>query len=53
MAYLVPPYLNKFIEKCEKEYAIAEKKELEAKKNLEFATEYKELCLKRLNEAKK
>lgn len=52
MAYIAPPYLNKNIEKLEREYLLAEKKELEAKKKLEFATEYKNLCKEKLENAK-
>lgn len=52
---VVPPYLNetKFIVKLEKEVLFAEKRELRAKKALEFATEYKNLCQDKLDKAKK
>lgn len=53
MAHIVPPYLNKMVEKYEKELLSAEEKELRAKKNLEFAIEYKELCKEKLENAKK
>lgn len=53
MAHFLPPYLNKMIDKLEKELAQAEKKELKAKKDLEFATEYKNLCQEKLENAKK
>ena len=53
MADIVPPYLNKMVEKLEKELLVAEKKEIKAKKNYEFATEYKNLCLEKLENAKK
>lgn len=52
---LVPPYLNKMETKIEKELHNAEKKELKAKKNYEFAQEYTKLCkerLEKLNEKK-
>lgn len=53
MARVVPPYLNKMVEKYEKELLSAEEKEIRARKNLEFATEYKELCREKLENAKK
>lgn len=53
MARVVPPYLNKMVEKYEKELLVAEERELRAKKNLEFATEYKELCKEKLESARK
>ena len=53
MAGWLPPYLNKMIEKLEKELIVAEKKELQAKKNYEFAVEYRKLCEEKLNNAKK
>ena len=46
---LVPPYLNKMTEKFEKEFHNAEKKELKAKKNYEYAQEYTKLCKERLD----
>lgn len=53
MSRIVPPYLNKMVEKYEKELLSAEEKEIRARKNLEFATEYKELCKEKLENAKK
>lgn len=53
MSRILPPYLNKMVEKYEKELLVAEERELKAKKNLEFATEYKELCREKLENAKK
>ena len=53
MADIVPPYLNKMVDKYQKELFVAERKELEAKKAYEYATEYKKLCLEKLDEAKK
>lgn len=49
----VPPYLNKMVEKREKEYAIAQKKTIKAKKAYEFAVEYEALCKEKLDNAKK
>ena len=46
---MLPPYLNKMTEKFEKELHNAEKKELKAKKNYEFAQEYTKLCKDRLD----
>ena len=51
MAYTLPPYLNKMVNKRKQEVAIAEKKELEAKKKYEFAQEYTKLCKEQLAQA--
>lgn len=53
MAHTVPPYLNKIEEKYQKELLFAEKKELRAKKDLEFASDYVKLCREKLEEVKK
>lgn len=53
MAGYCPPYLNKWIDKLEKEYMEAERKELKAKKDYEFAQEYTKLCAGKLEKAKK
>ena len=53
MAKIAPPYLNKLVEKYEKELLAAEKKEIEAKKAYELATEYRQLCEEKLEAAKK
>lgn len=52
MAYVVPPYINKMVEKYEKEVLSAQRKEIEAKKRYEFATEYRQLCEEKLEAAK-
>ena len=52
MANVLPPYLNKMVDKCEKEVANAEKKELRAKKDYEYSIEYTRLCKERLAKAK-
>lgn len=49
MADLLPPYISKMENKIEKELHNAEKKELKAKKNYEFAQEYTKLCKERLD----
>lgn len=49
---IVPPYMNKLIEKYELEVLHAEKKEIRAKKNYEFAQEYTKLCKEKLEKAK-
>lgn len=46
---LLPPYLNKMEERAKKDLFNAEKKEIRAKKNYEFAQEYKQLCQERLD----
>ena len=46
---LLPPYISKMEQKVEKELHNAEKKELKAKKDYEFAQEYTKLCRERLN----
>ena len=53
MANILPPYMNKEIKLYEKELFKAEKKELKAKANYEFAVEYKNLCKVKLENAKK
>lgn len=50
---IAPPYLNKLEEKYEKELLLAKKREIKAKKEYEFATEYRKLCEEKLEEAKK
>ena len=53
MAKIVPPYMNKMVEVYEKELFVAEKKEMKAKKDYDFAVEYKNLCKEKLENAKK
>lgn len=53
MAKIVPPYLNKMVDKLKKEYHSAQKNKLKAQKNYEFAVEYEKLCKERLDEALK
>lgn len=53
MGLLCPPYLNKNIERLEKELALAEKKEQIAKENYETAVEYTKICREALEDAKK
>lgn len=50
--HVVPPYLNKMVEKYEKEVLIAKKNELKKLKEYEFAVEYTKLCEEKLKEAK-
>lgn len=50
---LVPPYLNKMEESAKKELHKAEKKELRAKKDYEFAQEYTKLCKARVEKISK
>lgn len=52
MSKICPPYINKHLDKIEKQVVDAEKKVLKAQKDLEFATEYLALCKKRLEDAK-
>lgn len=49
---VVPPYLNKMESKYEKEYNDAQKKELKAKKDYEYAQEYTKLCKEQLDHVK-
>ena len=51
MGLYAPPYLNKNVERLEKELAIAEKKEQVAKENFEAAQEYTKLCREALDNA--
>lgn len=51
MAHTLPPYLNKMVDKRKKEVVAAEKKELKAKKDYEFAIEYTKLCKEQLAKA--
>ena len=44
MGVYVPPYINKHLDRLEKELALAEKKEQVAKENYETAVEYTKLC---------
>ena len=53
MAGWVPPYLNKWIDKLEKETLEAQRKELKAKNDYEFAKEYTKLCEEKLEKAKR
>ena len=53
MAEWLPPYLNKMVEKYEKEYLKAQKETVRAKKTYEFAVEYEALCKEKLDNAKK
>ena len=49
---VAPPYLNKSEETYAKELLIAQKREINAKKNYEFAVEYRQLCEQKLEELK-
>ena len=51
MAYTLPPYLNKMVNKRKQEVVAAERKELKAKKDYEFAQEYLKLCKEQLDKA--
>jgi exonuclease VII small subunit len=51
MGVYAPPYLNKNVERLEKELALAEKKEQVAKENYETAVEYTKLCREALDNA--
>lgn len=53
MAYYLPPYLGKMVDKYEKELLHAKKQVIKAQKKLEFANEYAKLCEKKLNEINK
>jgi hypothetical protein len=53
MAGYAPPYLGKLTAKLEVELLLAEKKVIDAKKKLELAEEYRDLCKTKLEEAKK
>lgn len=53
MAHYAPPYIGKLTAKLETELLLAEKKVIDAKKKLEFAEEYRDLCKTKLEEAKK
>lgn len=50
---LVPPYLNKMELSAKKELHKAEKNELRAKKDYEFAQEYAKLCKDRVDKISK
>lgn len=52
MADYAQPYIGKLTAKLELEVLRAEKKVLKAEKDLEYAKAYKELCEKKLDEAK-
>ena len=52
MAYYAPPYIGKLTAKLEIEVLRANKKVLKAQKGLEYAKAYKELCERKLDEAK-
>ena len=51
MAYTLPPYLNKMVNKLKQEVINAEKKELKAKADYEFSVEYTKLCKEQLQKA--
>lgn len=48
-----PPYIGKLTAKYEMELLSAEKLAIKYKKKWEFAEEYKAICKKKLDEAKK
>lgn len=52
MAMWAPPYVNKHLDKLKKDVIKAERKELKAKKNYEYAVEYTKLCKEQLEKAK-
>lgn len=52
MAEILPPYLNKEVQICAKELRKAEKAELKARTQYEFAVAYTKLCKEKLEEAK-
>lgn len=52
MAHVAPPYLNKLEETYAKELLLAQKKEMAAKKDYEFAVEYRQLCEQKLEDLK-
>ena len=52
MADFLPPYMNKHTNKLKREVVKAERKELKAKKDYEFAVEYTKLCKEQLEKAK-
>ena len=51
MGMYVPPYINKHLDRLQKELALAEKKEQVAKENYETAVEYTKLCREALENA--
>lgn len=52
MAQYLPPYVNKHINKLEREVVKAERKELKAKKDYEYSCEYTKLCKDQLAKVK-
>ena len=53
MSKIVPPYLGKQVARLQKDVIKAERKELKAKKELEYRIEYTNLCKEQLENAKK
>lgn len=53
MAGWLPPYINKHIDKLQKNVDNAKKKTAKAKHNLEYAKEYQALCEEQLAKALK
>lgn len=53
MGVMAPPYLNKNVEKLEKELVRAENKERRAREKYETAKEYTKLCKTAVENAKK
>lgn len=51
MGIWAPPYANKHIDRLKKDVVKAERKELKAKKNYEFAQEFTALCKEQLKNA--
>lgn len=49
---IAPPYLNKLEETYAKELLIAQKREINAKKDYEFAVEYRQLCEQKIEDLK-
>ena len=52
MGVYLPPYANKHLDRLAADVKKAERKELRAKKNYEYATEYLALCKKQFADAK-
>lgn len=52
MSVFAPPYIGKLTAKLQKDVVKAERKELKAKKDYEYAQEYTKLCKEQLEKAK-
>lgn len=51
MADWCPPYISRLVEKLQKAFIKAERKELKAKKKYEYAVEYCKLCKAQFDKA--